>query len=359
MTTSGITSTRSADTVDLHLLTDLDEWLAGRDKAVVEWVRSQRFTAAEGAHLYVPALGGEPAVVLVGCAESASLGTLGSLPMALPEGSYAPTKSLDELDALGWALGAYQYTRYKEPKRGPANLVIDDETLYLAVQRTADATALTRDLINAPANDMLPSHLEAASRDLARAFGATISVTTGDALLDSGYNTIHAVGRASADAPRLIDLRWGDSSNPLKITLVGKGVCFDSGGLNIKPSGGMRSMKKDMGGAAQVLGLAQLIMANSLPINLRVMVSAVENAISANAYRPGDIITHLQRANGRDRQHRRRGTARDVRCTGAGLRRAAGTRGGLRHTDGLGSFSRRCRDCRHVLQRRCRRQRGL
>lgn len=291
-TTAGITATAPADAIALHLIADLKNWLAQQSTATQDWVAQQGFTAKPGSHLFVPALEAEPACVLVGATDPA-LSNLGALPMALPAGHYTPSAELDELDALGWALGAYQYTRYKEAARAPAVLVLADPVLHDAVTRAATATALTRDLINAPANDMLPSHLEAASRELAARFAADIEVTTGDALLAAGYNTIHAVGRASADAPRLIDMQWGNPGDPT-ITLVGKGVCFDSGGLNIKPSGGMRTMKKDMGGAAQVLGLAHLIMASELPIRLRVLVSAVENAISANAYRPGDIIKTYQ-----------------------------------------------------------------
>jgi len=290
MTTPGLSQSTAKDAIALHLVSNLSSFTANQPQAVTDWIQSQGFTADAGSYLYVPPQDAEPGFVLVGASSKPSLATLGALPMALPEGLYKPVTALAELDALGWALGAYQYTRYKEPKRNPAELVIEDSAQFASLDRAAAATALTRDLINAPANDMLPSHLEAASRTLADAFEASIEVTTGDELLKAGYNTIHAVGRASADAPRLIDIHWGDKKHPL-ITLVGKGVCFDSGGLNIKPSGGMRTMKKDMGGAAQVLGLAQLIMANKLPIRLRVLVSAVENAISANAYRPGDIIT--------------------------------------------------------------------
>ncbi len=290
MTTPGLKPSATKDAIALHLVSDLSAFTANQSAAVRDWIQSQGYTAGPGSYLYVPPQEAQPGFVLVGASDQPCLSTLGALPMGLPEGQYTPANPLDELDALGWVLGAYQYSRYKEPKRKPAELVIEDTVLYAALDRTAAATALTRDLINAPANDMLPSHLEAASRNLADAFQASIQVTTGDDLLAAGYNTIHAVGRASADAPRLIDIHWGDKQHP-QITLVGKGVCFDSGGLNIKPSGGMRTMKKDMGGAAQVLGLAQLIMANKLPIRLRVLVSAVENAISANAYRPGDIIT--------------------------------------------------------------------
>jgi len=145
-----------------------------------------------------------------------------------------------------------------------------------------------RDLINTPANDMLPSHLASAAEDVAREFGARATTTVGDDLA-KGFPMIHAVGRASTDAPRLIDLVWGDPAHP-KVTLVGKGVCFDSGGLDLKPANGMRLMKKDMGGAAHALGLARLVMANALPVRLRVLIPAVENAVAGNAFRPGDVI---------------------------------------------------------------------
>ena len=289
MTTNGLTADSAAPSTALHLISDLEAWLADSTPAVGAWVTSQEFKAEPGSHLFVPPLDDADPCVLVGASPKPCLATLGGLPMSLPAGNYKPSAELDELDALGWALGAYQYTRYKPAKRAAALLVIEDRALFESIERAARATALTRDLINAPANDMLPSHLEEASRTLAKTFSAQIDVTTGDALLKAGYNTIHAVGRASADAPRLIDIHWGDADAPL-VTLVGKGVCFDSGGLNIKPAGGMRTMKKDMGGAAQVLGLAHLIMESDLPVRLRVLVSAVENAISANAYRPGDII---------------------------------------------------------------------
>jgi len=290
MTTTGIIATPTATSMPLHMVANLQTWLKDQPEAVAEWVTQHNFTAAPGSHLLVPAFSDSKNCVLVGASEQPNLATLGALPMALPEGSYQPTTALDELEALGWALGAYQYTRYKPAKRAPAQLVLEDAALRATVLHQSEATALARDLINTPANDMLPSHMEAASRTLAKTFDAQISVTTGDELLAAGYNTIHAVGRASEDPPRLIDMRWGDTNHPA-VTLVGKGVCFDSGGLNIKPGSSMRTMKKDMGGAAQVLALGQLIMANNLPIRLRILVAAVENAISANAYRPGDIIT--------------------------------------------------------------------
>ncbi|HCH69212.1 MAG TPA: leucyl aminopeptidase, partial [Colwellia sp.] len=154
----------------------------------------------------------------------------------------------------------------------------------------AEATALVRDLINTPAADMMPKELGESAQALADNFGGILKQIIGEDLLTQNYPTIHAVGRASAHQPRLIDLTWGNKQHP-KITLVGKGVCFDSGGLDLKPSAGMRNMKKDMGGSAHVLGLAHLIMSHKLPINLRVLIPAVENAVSNNAMRPGDVLT--------------------------------------------------------------------
>ncbi|MEM1403134.1 MAG: leucyl aminopeptidase family protein [Pseudomonadota bacterium] len=221
-----------------------------------------------------------------------SLATLGALPMALPEGEYVVRNEVSDLQLLGWGLGSYQFLRYRAAKRGPAQLLLPEGCDRDRIIDSTCAVALTRDLINTPAQDMAPSHLEAEVRAMAEMFDAGLEVTTGDALLDIECGAIHAVGRAAADAPRLIDLRWGDETHP-KITIVGKGVTFDSGGLDIKPSAGMRLMKKDMGGAATAIGLAYLIMAQSLPIRLRLLIPAAENAISGNAFRPGDVLhTH-------------------------------------------------------------------
>ena len=211
------------------------------------------------------------------------------MPFALPEGIYRPTQSWGTLSLLGWHLGAYRFTRYKQADRVPAQLAIADQALAARVTAFASAVYLTRDLINTPAGDLLPSDLAAATEQVAAERGATFREVVGDALLDAGYRTIHAVGRAASDASRLIELTWGPADAP-KITLVGKGICFDSGGLDIKPSSAMRTMKKDMGGAAQALGLAQLIMDLELPVRLRLLIAAAENAISGNAFRPGDII---------------------------------------------------------------------
>jgi leucyl aminopeptidase len=191
--------------------------------------------------------------------------------------------------ALGWALGTYAFTRYKERKRGFATLALPAAADRGEVERLARGIFLGRDLVNTPAIDMGPAELAAAAEKVAGEAGARFSVVVGDDLLTHNYPTIHTVGRASTRAPRLIDIVWGDPDAP-KVTLVGKGVCFDSGGLDIKPSSGMKTMKKDMGGAATALGLASAIMDAGLPVRLRVLIPAVENAVSGSAMRPLDVV---------------------------------------------------------------------
>lgn len=191
--------------------------------------------------------------------------------------------------AVGWGLGTYRYQRYKRNGNGHASLVWPANADRTRAEHLIEAHTLVRDLINTPTEDMGPDALAANVKQVARAFGAKVQVIVGADLLRRNFPAIHAVGRAAAREPRLIDLRWGPADAP-KLTLVGKGVCFDSGGLDIKPASGMRWMKKDMGGAATALGLAQLIMASQLRVRLRVLIPAVENAIAGNAYRPGDVI---------------------------------------------------------------------
>lgn len=208
----------------------------------------------------------------------------------LPEGDYRFAGVVEEAALFGWSLGAYKFDRYKKGKRASARLIAPKGADAARARRLAKAVFFVRDLVNTPASDMLPDTLEAEARKLVGEFGATISVTTGEALLEQRLNMIHAVGRASTTAPRLIDIAWGRADAP-KVTLVGKGVCFDSGGLDIKGADGMSLMKKDMGGAANALGLARLIMEEGLDLRLRVLIPAVENAISGSAFRPGDILT--------------------------------------------------------------------
>ena len=271
---------------------DLAGWLARQPERTRRWVSGARFEAKPAPHLVLPGADGAPAGVLLGIEDGADIWSWGALPLALPEGRYRVDAGMNgsraTRAALGWALGSYAFTRYRKPARKPAELVWPDSADRGAATRAAEATCLVRDLVNTPAEDMGPAELAAAARKIARGQGATIKIIAGDALLKQNYPTIHAVGRASSRAPRLIDLRWGRSGP--RITLVGKGVCFDSGGLDLKPASGMELMKKDMGGAAHVLALAQMIMAAKLSVRLRVLVPAVENSVSGNAFRPLDII---------------------------------------------------------------------
>jgi leucyl aminopeptidase len=192
--------------------------------------------------------------------------------------------------AIAFGLAQYNFDRYKKVTPTQAKLLIDDQEIVDSAYQFINATYLVRDMINTPAGDMMPEHMSKLVESVAKEFGATFSEIVGDDLITQNYPTIHTVGRASIHPPRLLDLHWGDKSHP-KITLVGKGVCFDSGGLDLKPASAMRNMKKDMGGAAHVMGLAHLIMSHRLPIQLRVIIPSVENAVSSNAFRPGDVLT--------------------------------------------------------------------
>ena len=260
------------------------------------WVKANRFEAGEGQTLLLPNAKGAVSRVLFGLGSSKGGAALdpflpGQLSTSLPDGTYAFEDGLPapRLAALGWALNAYKFTRYKSAKPAAARLEVPDGVDGADVRLIAEGARLARDLINTPAEDMGPDELEAEVRRLARAHKARVKVIKGKALLDQNFPMIHTVGRASDRAPRLLDLVWGSSRAP-KVTLVGKGVCFDTGGLNLKPGGSMTLMKKDMGGAANVLGLASMIMAAKLPVRLRVLVPAVENNVSGNAYRPSDVL---------------------------------------------------------------------
>ncbi|MBL4757044.1 MAG: leucyl aminopeptidase family protein [Rhizobiales bacterium] len=256
------------------------------------WIQNTGFAAGEGEMLLVPDTKGKVARVMFGLGKGpAERQVFGKLPISLPDGEYELTGQIDEpeLAALSWQLGSYSFDKYKKNAAHNARLVMPRVTDAKKISQIAEGVFLTRNLINTPANDMGPGELEKAVRDLAKRFRATVKVTSGDKLLKDNFPLIHAVGRASIDAPRLVDMKWGKANAP-KITLVGKGVCFDTGGLDLKPPAGMITMKKDMGGAANVLGLAAMIMAAKLPIRLRVLIPAVENSVSGNAFRPSDVI---------------------------------------------------------------------
>ncbi len=275
----------------------LDALLAGLGDTARSWAASTGFKAGAGKVLLVPGPNGaiDRALVGLGSDKDRARGRflLARARGALPAGTYALATDLSgpDLDeaALGWLLEGYRFGRYADAPPPKAELVAPEGVDANRLTIIAAGEALTRDLINTPSQDMGPDELEAAARVLADRFGAEISVTTGDALLSANFPMIHAVGRASPRVPRLIDMRHGNTGP--KVTLVGKGVCFDTGGLNLKPAASMGLMKKDMGGAATVLGLAQMILALGLEVRLRVLIPAVENSVSGASFRPGDILT--------------------------------------------------------------------
>jgi len=279
----------------LHAVTtgDLKSWLARRPKPESTWLAGAGFTAKEGETMLLPAAGGNIAGAVLGLGQGGDPLALAAFAESLPEGVWRLDDVPDGVGggnaALAWLLGTYKFSRYRKDKRKYPVLVLPDGVDGEEVTRVAEAVFLGRDLVNTPSNDMGPEELAAAARGVAARFGAKVSVIIGDELLKQNYPLIHAVGRASERAPRLVDITWGAAGAP-KVTLVGKGVCFDSGGLDIKSSAGMLTMKKDMGGAAVVLAIAQMAMGAGLDMRLRVLIPAVENSISGRAYRPGDIL---------------------------------------------------------------------
>ena len=291
-----------AESLPLYLIdkAGFDAFLATRSAQEKAWIDATGFSAAAGSVCVLPGDDGV-AGALVGLGGAVDLkrkrfvlgGARGQLPDAVFHlettwGTELTGPALEE-QALGWLLSGYTFGKYKKSSPPKAQMIAPEGIDAPRLEAIAAGEALTRDLINTPASDMGPAELEDAARDVANAFDATLKVIEGDALLEGGFPMIHTVGRASTRAPRLLDLNWG-TAGP-RLTLVGKGVCFDTGGLNLKPGGSMGLMKKDMGGAATVLGLAQMIMALGLPIQLRVLIPAVENAVSGNAFRPQDVLT--------------------------------------------------------------------
>ena len=284
---------------------DFETWKAAQARARLAWVETTHFTADAGTMLILPDEAGGVAAVLLGLGKAPDPFALAALPQDLPHGIYrlAPnmpnesgaSEAVAQMAALAWALGTYQFDRYKSKnneKQYP-QLICDDQQEIDRAARLAHATCLVRDLINTPAADMTPTDLQAAAENIAQAQGAEISTLIGEDLLAHNFPMIYAVGRAAAQnpthAPRLIDMRWGRTDAP-RITLVGKGVCFDTGGLNLKPDNYMDLMKKDMGGAAIALALGEAVMLGGLDVRLRVLIGAVENAIGPEAFRPSDIL---------------------------------------------------------------------
>ena len=272
----------------------------GLSETEAVWVKAVGFEAKAGTLCYLPAADGSVARILAGVGTNKPTTSnpwwLAAIAEKLDAGTYkisgAPEKTLTAA-AFAWCLAQYKFDRYlREKKPNDRILVLGTKINIAAIADDAEGAALTRDLINTPTEDMGPGDLQDAAEALAETYGGQCGTIVGDDLLDENFPAIHAVGRAAAlgREPRLIDLTWGDRKHP-KITLVGKGVCFDTGGLNLKPSAGMLLMKKDMGGAAHVLGLARMIMGRGLNVRLRVLIPAVENAVAGNAYRPGDILS--------------------------------------------------------------------
>lgn len=285
------------DAVEILVLSgeDFEEALARLGAFERAWAKVNEFTAKPGQCCLIPSSSGGLSRVLFGAPKAGSERlelTYGKLASVLPAGTYRFASPLanETIAALAWILDAYQFTAYTQADEGKIiRLVVSNEEIAHEARRMGKATTLVRDLINTPTNDMGPKQLSAAARALAERYQADFEEIVGDDLLAQNFPLIHAVGRASESAPRLLDMRWGVKGMP-KITLVGKGVCFDTGGLNVKTGNNMTLMKKDMGGAANVLGLAQMIMDAELPVRLRVLIPAVENSISGNAFRPGDIL---------------------------------------------------------------------
>ncbi|MBL0934485.1 MAG: leucyl aminopeptidase family protein [Rhizobiaceae bacterium] len=290
-----ITQTPLAKAKPIHVVAKGGLDAAAIDARARAWAKASGFSGQSGKVLAFPDADGELAGALVGIGEddgaTAAL-ALGRLARDLPSGdwSFAPGAFNAHLATLALVIGGYRFERYWKDSPRDIRLQLSPGVDLARVTREADGIILARDLINTPTNDMGPPDLEDAARRLAKAHKAKIAVIEGDALLKQNFPMIHAVGRASDQAPRLIDFTWGQKDAP-KVTLVGKGVCFDTGGLDIKPASGMLLMKKDMGGAANVLGLASMVMSANLNLRLRVLIPAVENAIAGNAFRPGDVLT--------------------------------------------------------------------
>jgi leucyl aminopeptidase len=257
------------------------------------WAETAGFDGSPGSFALIPDSKGAVTRVLAGVRDGDDPWALAALPMKLPRARYAlgkgPVSIAPDRAAFAWDLGGYQFTRYKKAKRKPADLQLDSSPRVKEALGMAQAIRLVRDLVNTPAEDMGPEQLSDMVRGEAELFGGEFDEWVGDDLLAQNFPAIHAVGRAAARAPRLLEIHWGNPKHP-RLAVVGKGVCFDSGGLDIKTAEGMRLMKKDMGGAAHALALARLIMQRNLPIHLHLVIPAVENAISGNAYRPGDVV---------------------------------------------------------------------
>ncbi len=272
---------------------EAEAWLESQSAVAQAWLKSTGFRSKPSSFALMPDENGRLAGAVMVTQEDGGLWDYAKLRNALPEGDWRLAADIDDHEQgrvmLAWALASYRFNRYKKQDEGRKRLMIGTSDQQKEASILADAVYLGRNLVNTPANDMGPAELESACRDVATAFDAEIATIEGDSLLEKNFPAIHTVGRASDRAPRLIDLQWGDP-DAAKLTLVGKGVCFDTGGLNLKPAAGMVLMKKDMGGAATALATAQAVMALNLPVRLRLLIGAVENSVNGDAFRPGDVI---------------------------------------------------------------------
>jgi leucyl aminopeptidase len=279
------------------------DWLENQTALTRNWLSSTKFDG-KGFRI-IPSTDGTISSVVYGIARDVDYFVAGDLPTLLPEGQYQLSELPVDLSssdaekltldfAITWGLASYSYDRYKKESKTLPVLALSSQKLIDDALKVITSISLVRDMINCPASDLMPQDISKIVDGLAQDYsGIQVKHIVGDELLKQNFPTIHAVGRASIHEPRLIDFTWGDPAHP-KVTLVGKGVCFDSGGLDLKPASAMRNMKKDMGGSAHVLGLASLIIQHNLPVRLRVLIPAVENAVSSNAFRPGDVLTTRQ-----------------------------------------------------------------
>ena len=286
-------ATQADDAVPVYLLTKSD-WTNASDLPVelVSMAKAQGFSANSGERV-LSANNGALAGVLFGLGKGTDVLAVAALSAQLPEGRYEIVSkgpfSMTQI-AAGWADGAYRFSRYLQNTPTPPQLVLPSSSDVDAIIAEAIAIGRLRDMVNTPAEDMGPAEIQGVISDLAERFGAVLETVSGDALLAQNYPMVHAVGRAGPQTPRIMELSWGNPKNP-ELAIVGKGVSFDTGGLNLKTGNYMRIMKKDMGGAAHAIALAELVMANNLPVNLKLLVPAVENAISGTAFRPGDVLS--------------------------------------------------------------------
>ena len=296
--TESISVVTKAKHISLPIFTvsakSFDAWLKQQSETTKKWLAANGFQAKAGSFCIVPSKDGDIGAVVCGTAETPDIWSLAHLPSQLPQREFHLSNKYDSATAtqmaLGWALATYNFSRYKKNTKKTATLVAPKECDFAYVQTATSAICWTRDLINTPANDMHPAALASEATSWAKKCKASsVNIIKGEALLKANYPMIYAVGKASHIPPHLVDIKFLRKDAP-KITLVGKGVCFDSGGLDIKTAGGMKLMKKDMGGAANVLALAKLIIDMKLPVQLRVLLPIVENAVSGNAMRPLDIV---------------------------------------------------------------------